>query len=38
MICNQGAGYQMTARKCFIVAAGLMTASAAHAEDVPSNA
>ena len=28
----------MTARKCFIVAAGLMTASAAHAEDVPSNA
>ncbi|SEM89793.1 hypothetical protein SAMN05443254_104355 [Bradyrhizobium sp. OK095] len=28
----------MTARKCFIVAAGLMTAGAAHAEDVPSNA
>ncbi|WP_245305444.1 hypothetical protein [Bradyrhizobium sp. LTSP857] len=28
----------MTARKCFIVAAGLMTASAAHAEDIPSNA
>ena len=28
----------MTARKCFIVAAGLMTASAAQAEDVPSNA
>ena len=28
----------MTARKCFIAAAGLMTASAAHAEDIPSNA
>jgi hypothetical protein len=28
----------MTARKCFIVAAGLMTASAAHAENIPSNA
>ena len=28
----------MTARKCFIVAAGLMTASAAHADDTPSNA
>ena len=28
----------MTARKCFIVAAGLMTASAAHADDIPSNA
>lgn len=28
----------MTARKCFIVAAGLMTAGAAHAEDIPSNA
>lgn len=28
----------MTARKCFIVAAGLMTASAAHAEQIPSNA
>jgi hypothetical protein len=28
----------MTARRCFIVAAGLMTASAAQAEDVPSNA
>jgi len=28
----------MTARKCFIMAAGLMTASAAHAENIPSNA
>ena len=28
----------MAARKCFIVAAGLMTAGAAHAEDIPSNA
>lgn len=28
----------MTARKCFIVVAGLMTASVAHAEDIPSNA
>lgn len=28
----------MTARKCFIVAAGLMTAGAAHAENIPSNA
>lgn len=28
----------MTARKCFIVAAGLMAASAAHADDAPSNA
>jgi hypothetical protein len=28
----------MTARKCFIVAAGLMTASAVHADDIPSNA
>jgi hypothetical protein len=28
----------MTTRKWFIVAAGLMTASAAHADDIPSNA
>ncbi len=28
----------MTARKCFIVIAGLMTANLAHAEDIPSNA
>jgi hypothetical protein len=28
----------MTARKCFIVAAGMMTASAVHADDTPSNA
>ena len=38
MICSQGAGYQMTARKCFIVAAGLMSASVVHAEEIPSNA
>jgi hypothetical protein len=38
MIRNQGAGSQMTARKCFIVAAGLMAAGAAQAEEVPSNA
>lgn len=28
----------MTARKCFIVVAGLMAASVAHAEEIPSNA
>src|SRR5262245_19821045 len=28
----------MTVRKCVIVVAGLMTASVAHAEDIPSNA
>jgi hypothetical protein len=38
MIRSQGAGYQMTARKCFIVAAGLMATSAVHADDIPSNA